>query len=126
MLLLPPPQAFTAGLGLNENDLYISYLPLAHSFERLVNCAFMMAGGACVRVQRCFGCCVLKSGDGGMPRHRCPHHVLHKFLINFPACTDPFFNRRRRWLLPGRHPEADGRYQGAATHSVSKCAAAVQ
>jgi long-chain acyl-CoA synthetase len=36
--------AYTADLGLCKTDVHLSYLPLAHVFERLVQSAFLMAG----------------------------------------------------------------------------------
>ena len=38
--------AYTADLGLQQSDVHLSYLPLAHVFERLVHCAFYMAGAS--------------------------------------------------------------------------------
>jgi long-chain acyl-CoA synthetase len=38
--------AFTHGLGICRTDSHLSYLPLAHVFERLVHCALFMAGAS--------------------------------------------------------------------------------
>jgi long-chain acyl-CoA synthetase len=38
--------AKTSDLGLTKDDVHLSYLPLAHVFERLVHCAVVMVGGA--------------------------------------------------------------------------------
>ena len=36
--------AYTAHLAICRTDVHLSYLPLAHTFERLVQCAFQMSG----------------------------------------------------------------------------------
>jgi long-chain acyl-CoA synthetase len=38
--------AFTGDLGCSENDVHLSYLPLAHVFERLITAAMWMCGAA--------------------------------------------------------------------------------